>query len=63
VQVRVKGTFGSARYESPEHKCCENLKPVPVDGFTEFVVPDLVIGGRVHLGPAGAGKEERKPNY
>jgi hypothetical protein len=63
VQVRVKGTFGTARYESPERRCCEELKAVHVDGFTEFVVPDVVIGGRVHLGPAGQAKEESKPNY
>ncbi|MGB7436907.1 MAG: hypothetical protein WBR26_12200 [Candidatus Acidiferrum sp.] len=49
VQVQVKGTFGSVRYESPERGCCEELKPSHVDGFTQFVVPDLVIGGRVHL--------------
>jgi hypothetical protein len=49
VQVRVKGTFGAARYESPERGCCETLKTGQVDGFTEFVVPDVVIGGRVHL--------------
>ena len=49
VQVQVKGAFGSVRYESPEQGCCEKLKPSHVDGFTEFVVPDLVIGGRVHL--------------
>jgi len=49
VQVQVKGTFGTVNYESPERGCCEKLKPAQVDGFTEFVVPDLVIGGRVHL--------------
>ncbi len=49
VQVRVKGTFGSARYENPERGCCEKLKPAQVNGFTEFVVPNLVTGGRVHL--------------
>ncbi len=49
AQVQVKGTFASARYESPERGCCEKLKVTQVDGFTEFVVPDVVIGGRVHL--------------
>jgi hypothetical protein len=49
VQVQVKGNFDSARFESPERGCCEILKPSHVDGFTEFVVPDLIIGGRVHL--------------
>ena len=63
VQVQVKGTFGSARYESPERACCEELKPSHVDGFTEFVVPGVIIGGRVHLAPAGSdAKEAPKPN-
>ncbi|HKN25677.1 MAG TPA: hypothetical protein VJX72_12585 [Candidatus Acidoferrum sp.] len=53
VQVQVKGTFAAAKYESPERGCCEKLKTTQVDGFTEFVVPDVVIGGRVHL-EAGA---------
>ncbi len=50
VQVQVKGSFTSVRYESPEHHCCESLVPVKHDGFTEFVLPELLIGGRVHLG-------------
>lgn len=54
VQVRVKGSFGSVRYESPEHPCCESLKPTQRDGFTEFVVPELGIAGRVHLGQASS---------
>jgi protein-tyrosine-phosphatase len=49
VQVQVKGTFASARFESPQQGCCEKLKVTHVDGFTEFVVPGVVIGGRVHL--------------
>lgn len=49
VQVQVKGAFESIRFESPDQKCCETLKPSHVDGFTEFVVPNLLIGGRVHL--------------
>ncbi len=49
VQVQVKGSFSSVRYESPEHGCCESLAPVEHDGFTEFVIPELRIGGRVHL--------------
>jgi hypothetical protein len=49
VQVQVKGRFASIRYESPEQGCCEALTPGFVDGFTEFVVPHLAIGGRVHL--------------
>lgn len=49
VQVQVKGSFTSVRYESPEHGCCETLVPVKHDGFTEFVIPELRVGGRVHL--------------
>jgi protein-tyrosine-phosphatase len=49
VQLQVKGKFASVCYESPEKGCCEMLKPSVVDGFTEFVVPGVVIGGRVHL--------------
>jgi hypothetical protein len=51
VQVQVKGSFRGVRYESPEHGCCESLVPVQHDGFTEFVIPDLRIAGRVHLDP------------
>ncbi len=50
VQVQVKGSFTSVRYESPEHQCCESLVPVKHDGFTEFVIPELRLAGRVHLG-------------
>ena len=49
VQVQIKGSFGSIRYETPEHKCCESLVPVKHNGFTEFVIPELWIAGRVHL--------------
>ena len=49
VQVQVKGSFSAIRYETPEHVCCTTLVPVKHDGFTEFVIPDLVIAGRVHL--------------
>ena len=55
VQVRVKGNLDSVRFESPEGGCCKTLSPSHVDGFTEFVVPDLVIGGRVHLGAKSGG--------
>jgi hypothetical protein len=55
VQVRVKGNFDSVRFESPEGGCCKTLRPSHVDGFTEFVVPDLVIGGRVYLGAKSGG--------
>jgi hypothetical protein len=49
VQVQVKGSFHSVQYESPEHACCESLSAVQQNGFTEFVIPDLQIAGRVHL--------------
>jgi len=49
VQVQVKGSFPAVQYASPEHGCCEFLTPIPYDGFTEFVIPELRIAGRVHL--------------
>jgi hypothetical protein len=49
VQIRVKGSFSSVRYEMPERACCESLAPVQRGAFTEFVVPALGIAGRVHL--------------
>ena len=49
VQVQVKGSFASIRYDTPDHKCCESLVPVKHNGFTEFVIPELRIAGRVLL--------------
>ncbi len=49
LQVQVKGSFTTIRYETPEHECCESLEPVKHDGFTEFVIPEIRIAGRVHL--------------
>lgn len=49
LQVQVKGSFTSVRYETPEHGCCQSLPPVKHDGFTEFTIPDLRVAGRVHL--------------
>ena len=49
VQVQVKGSFASARFENPERGCCEALQPEHVNGFTELVVTRLVSGGRLHL--------------
>ncbi len=49
VQVKVKGSFTAIRYESPEDGCCKSLTPTQHDGFTEFVIPDLTIAGRVYL--------------
>jgi hypothetical protein len=50
VQVRIKGSYSVVRYETPERGCCEMLTPTHQDGFTQFDVPWLRIGGRVHLG-------------
>ncbi len=52
IQVQVKGSYSNIRYETPDHGCCQNLVPVRHDGFTDFVIPSLVIAGRVHLKPA-----------
>ena len=49
VQVQVKGHFHSASYERPEDGRSEKLKTNEVNGFTQFVVRDLVVGGRVRL--------------
>lgn len=49
LQVQVKGSFTRIRYETPEHGCCQSIEPVSHDGFTEFVIPDLPMIGRVHL--------------
>jgi protein-tyrosine-phosphatase len=49
IQVQVKGSFASIRYQTPEHAGCESLVPVKHNGFTEFVIPDLRIAGSVYL--------------
>jgi len=49
VQVQVKGTYRSAIIETPEKGRSEKLKTSQVDGFTQFVVPDLLVGGTVRL--------------
>jgi hypothetical protein len=49
LQVQVKGSFTTIRYETPEHGCCESLEPVKRGGFTEFVIPEIRIAGRVRL--------------
>lgn len=49
VQVRIKGSFPSIRYETPEDGCCRSLAASESEGFTEFVVPRLEIAGRVYL--------------
>ena len=48
VQLRVAGTFSLVQYESPEEPAA--LLPYQHrNGYTEFVVPALHIGGRVFL--------------
>jgi hypothetical protein len=52
VQLRVRGTFAAVTYESPE----QALMLLPFThrhGATEFVVPDLRVGGRVFLRSEG----------
>lgn len=49
VQVRVRGSYSSVLYETPDRACCESLTPVQRGEFTEFVVPGLRIAGRVRL--------------
>lgn len=49
VQVRVKGSFSNIRYETPEHGFYPEIRPEHQGGFTQFVVPHLIIGGRVYL--------------
>jgi hypothetical protein len=52
VQLRVRGTFAAVSYESPE----QALMLLPFThrhGATEFVVPDLRVGGRVFLRSKG----------
>ena len=62
VQVQLKGSFSAIRYETPGQECCQSLVPAKHDGFTEFVIPDLMIAGRVHLEPEKAAdpKAERR---
>lgn len=51
VQVQIKGSLTSIRYETPERGCCQNLEAVKHGAFTEFVIPDIRIAGRIHLEP------------
>jgi hypothetical protein len=48
VQMRVRGTFSQVQYESPEQEPIL-LPHEQRDGFTEFVIPALRVGGRVFL--------------
>jgi hypothetical protein len=48
IQLRVAGTYAQAQYESPDDPAAY----LPVrhrNGFTEFVLPSVRIGGRVFL--------------
>jgi hypothetical protein len=50
LQVRVPGKFSAVQFESPE--TAMTLLPYQQrDGFTEFVIPALRVGGRVFLTP------------
>src|SRR5438034_11553733 len=60
VQVQVKGSFRSIRFESPEQGGCESIKPTVRDGFTEFVVPSLNVAGRVYLQPESAAPQSSR---
>ena len=62
VQVRIKGALHSIRYETPERGCCESLMPIARNGFTEFVIPDFRIGGRVHLKEGRFGERHAPTN-
>lgn len=55
VQVRVRGTFSQVHYESPEQEATL-LSYEHRNGYTEFVLPALRIGGRVFLTRAAAGR-------
>lgn len=48
VQLRILGTFDQVQYESPEDEATL-LPRRHRDGYTEFVLPGLRIGGRVFL--------------
>jgi hypothetical protein len=48
VQFRVRGTFSMVQYESPEEPV-RLLSHQHRDGYTEFLLPALRIGGRVFL--------------
>jgi hypothetical protein len=52
VQIRVPGTYSVIHYESPEDPATL-VAPQHRDGFTEFVLPAVRVGGRVFLGQGG----------
>jgi hypothetical protein len=48
VQLRIAGTYSLVQYESPEHEA--TLLPYTHrNGYTEFVMPALRVGGRIFL--------------
>lgn len=49
VQLRVKGVYSQAHFESPESGDAELLPVRHRNGYTEFVLPALRVGGRVFL--------------
>jgi hypothetical protein len=56
VQLRVHGTFSLVHYESPEEPAA--LLPYEHrEGYTEFVIPALRIGGRVFLSGREGGRK------
>jgi hypothetical protein len=61
IQIRVKGSFSSVRYQTPDQKCCLPLTPIQRGGFTEFVVPSLRIAGRLQLTP-NTQKDSKSPS-
>jgi hypothetical protein len=48
VQVRVRGAYARVEYARPEASA-QSLVVEHIDGFTEFVVPELRIGGTLTL--------------
>jgi hypothetical protein len=52
VQLRVPGTYSVIHYESPE-ETATLIAPQHRNGFTEFVLPALGVGGRVFLEQGG----------
>jgi hypothetical protein len=50
VPVRLRGEYQAVRYENPERKA-ELLPFENENGVTQFVVPDLAVGGTVFMKP------------
>ena len=56
VQLRVRGSYSSVIFETPDHACCESLAPIQRGDFTEFLIPSLRLAGRVRLTSAPSAK-------